>query len=148
MARLTIITEPDPLLRKTSKPVTEFSARLHELLDDMSETMNHHGQGIGIAAVQVGVLYRAAILLTDQYKQIEIINPTIVSATRNKSGSEGCLSTPGVYGRVKRPQMLTLKFLDRHGKENTIDLYGRDAVVASHEIDHMDGILFTDRMTK
>ena len=146
MARLNVVKEPDPLLRKISKSVIDFSPRLHELLDDMTETMMHANRAVGIAAVQVGVLYRAAILSTEQYGIIEIINPTITSAARNKVSAEGCISCPGVWGEVKRPHLITVEFYDRKGEKHTTQLSGRDAVVASHEIDHMDGILFTDKI--
>jgi peptide deformylase len=147
VARLNIIKEPDPLLRKISKPVTDFSPRFCELLNDMKETMTYLG-GVGIAAVQVGVLYRAAILLTEEFGTIAIINPEIIFAAKNKISMEGCLSCPGINGRVRRPQLLTVKFTDLTGTWRELTFKGRDAVIASHEIDHMDGILFVDKIIK
>jgi peptide deformylase len=147
MARLNIIKEPNPTLRKISKPVVDFSHRLHELLADMTETMLS-ANGVGLAAIQVGVLYRAAILLTDEFGIMEIINPKIVAASQPKVGTEGCLSCPGVSGRIRRPQLLSVEFVDKNNTPRKIELHGRDAVIASHEIDHMDGILFTDKIVK
>ncbi len=145
MALLNIIKSDNPLIRKISKPVTNFDTRLHELLDDMNETMLYHN-GVGIAGVQVGVLYRIALIETEKNGLIEIINPIITSAKRNKTAIEGCLSCPNINGRVRRPSQVTISFQDRNGKNKTLDLYGIDAICASHEIDHMDGILFIDKM--
>jgi peptide deformylase len=145
MARLNILKDPNPLLRKISKPVTDFSPRLHELLDDMTETMGV-ARGVGLAAPQVGVLYRAAVLLTKEFGIVEIINPVITSATRKKIAAEGCLSIPGINGRVMRPHLITVEFVDRNGRPQTLTLQGLDAVAAGHEIDHLNGILFTDKL--
>ncbi len=145
MARLTIIKEGDPLLRKHSKLVTDFSPRLHTLLDDMQETMLH-ANGVGIAAVQVGVLYRMAVLLTDEFGIVEIINPVIKTAKNPRVSSEGCLSCPGISGRVRRPHLVTIDYQDRDGKSHTQTFHGRDAVCCGHEMDHMDGILFIDKL--
>jgi peptide deformylase len=145
MARLNIIREPHPLLRKAAKPVTDFNARLYELLDDMTETMLA-AKGVGLAAPQVGVLYRAAILHTKEFGIIEIVNPVIKSAKKFKVGSEGCLSCPGVDGNVRRPRLVTLEFYDRHGNSKNLELSNIDAVIASHEVDHLDGILFIDKL--
>jgi peptide deformylase len=147
VARLNIVKEPNPLLRKVSKPVTDFSSRFHELIADMAETMLTAG-GIGIAAIQVGVLYRAAVLSTEQYGILEIVNPKILTATRQKIGIEGCLSCPGINGRVKRPQLMTIEFADRFGNTKILEFHNRDAVAAAHEIDHMNGILFTDKIQR
>lgn len=145
MARLTIIKSDNPLIRKHSKEVDDFSPHLHELLDNMQETMLH-ANGVGIAGVQVGVLYRMAVLLTEEYGILEIINPRIISATRNKIATEGCLSCPGISGRVRRPHLVTVEFQDRNGVKQTKTLRGRDAVCCGHEMDHMDGVLFIDKM--
>lgn len=147
MARLTIIKQNDPLIRKHSKPVNDFSPHLHELLDNMYETLLH-ADGIGLAAVQVGVLYRMAILFTEEYGTVEIINPSIKTAKNNRYSTEGCLSCPGVSGRVRRPHLLTVEYQDRFGKSQTKTFRGRDAVCCGHEMDHMDGILFIDKMER
>ena len=147
MARLTIIKQNDPLIRKHSKPVTDFSPRLHEILDNMCETL-HHANGIGLAAVQVGILYRMAIIITEKYGMIEIINPVIKNTKNFRVDSEGCLSCPGISGRVRRPHALTLEYQDRNGEKHTQSFHGIDAVCCCHEIDHMDGILFIDKIEK
>lgn len=147
MARLNIVKSDNPLIRKRSKDVDDFSPHLHELLDNMQETMLH-ANGVGIAGVQVGVLYRMAVLLTDEYGIVEIINPVIKVAKQPKVGTEGCLSCPGINGRVRRPHFVTVDYLDRYGKPQTKTFRGRDAVCCSHEMDHMDGVLFIDKLEK
>lgn len=147
MARLNILKDPNPLLRKTSKPVEEWTPRIFELLDDMIETMGS-ANGVGLAAPQVGVLYRIAILNTKEYGILEIINPAITAASKNRIAIEACLSVPDINGRVKRPHLVTVEYHDRFGKKCSLTLSGMDAVIASHEIDHLDGILFIDKMEK
>ena len=147
MARLTIIKQDNPLIRKTSKLVDDFSPRLHETLDNMQETLLH-ANGMGLAAVQVGILYRMAVLITEEYGIVEIINPVIKTAKNQRVDSEGCLSCPGVSGRVRRPHLVTLEFQDRNGQKHTQTFHGIDAVCCCHEIDHMDGILFIDKIEK
>ena len=147
MARLTIIKQDNPLIRKESKIVDDFSPRLHEILDNMHETLLH-AKGMGLAAVQVGILYRMAVLFTEEYGLVEIINPIIKSAKNQRVDSEGCLSCPGVSGRVRRPHLVTLEFQDRNGQKHTQTFRGIDAVCCCHEIDHMDGILFIDKLEK
>lgn len=145
MARLTIIKQDNPLIRKHSKVVDDFSPRLHEILDNMQETLLH-ANGMGLAAVQVGILYRMAVLLTEEYGVVEIINPVIKNAKNQRVDSEGCLSCPGISGRVRRPHLVTLEFQDRNGQKHTQTFRGIDAVCCCHEIDHMDGILFIDKL--
>lgn len=147
MARLTIIKQDNPLIRKHSKLVEDFSPRIHAILDDMQETLLH-ANGIGLAAVQVGILYRMAIVMTQEHGTLEIINPIIKTAKNQRSDAEGCLSCPGISGRVRRPHFITLEYQDRNGKKHTKNFRGIDAVCCCHEIDHMDGILFIDKMEK
>jgi len=146
MATYKVLTEPDELLRKISKPVTEFTARLGELLDDMAETMRLY-HGVGLAAVQVGILWRACIVAAED-GVCELVNPTVISADCPQKGEEGCLSLPKVNGSVMRMQEVTVRAQDRTGKFFERKFTGRQAVCAAHEIDHLDGILFTDRMVK
>ena len=113
MARLTIIKQDNPLIRKTSKIVDEFSPHLHETLDNMYETLLH-ANGMGLAAVQVGILYRMAIILTEEFGLIEIINPVIKVAKNQRIDTEGCLSCPGISGRVRRPHTVTIEYQDRN----------------------------------
>lgn len=144
MAKRIIVKEPSEVLRKKSKVVTDFSASLHELLDDMHDTLKS-SNGVGIAAVQVGVLYRA-ILVETREGIMEIINPVIESQKTYKSGDEGCLSVPNARGNVKRAQRVVVRFQNRTGEFVTRIFTGREAVCVLHEIDHLDGILFTDRV--
>ena len=143
MAILKIVNHPDELLRKRSKEVVEFNARLHELLDDMLQTMDAVG-GVGIAAVQVGVLWRVCIVETAK-GVIEFINPVIVNSSKPMKGEEACLSVPNTSGMVERPQKVTVKAQDRNGKFFERVFTGRDAVCVCHEIDHLDGVLYTDK---
>lgn len=147
MARLTIIRQDNPLIRKTSKVVDEFSPHLHEILENMHETLLH-ANGMGLAAVQVGVLYRMAIIFSEEYGPVEIINPIIKVAKNPRFGTEGCLSCPGISGRVRRPHLVTLEYQDRNGQKHNRTFHGMDAVCCCHEIDHMNGILFIDKMEK
>lgn len=150
MALRYILDSKEPQLRKTSRPVTDFNARLHLLLDDMRETLEH-ANGYGLAAPQVGVLRRAVIVLDNEKEDcefseqvIELINPEIVASEGEQDGPEGCLSVPGVYGMVKRPMRVTIKAQDRNGNEFTMTREGITARCFCHETEHLDGKLFTD----
>ena len=142
-----IIKETDPTLRKISKPVKEFDERLHVLLDDMADTM-YKADGAGLSAVQVGVLKRAFVI--DVGKGIvEFINPELIkSSGKNKIKEEGCLSVPGKYGYVDRPETVWVKYQDRFGNMVEDKLKGYAAKAFCHEYDHLDGILFIDKATK
>lgn len=150
MAMRNIREEGDSILLKRSRPVTDFNKRLHTLLDDMRETLLA-ADGVGLAAPQVGVLRRAVIVmdtnkedLTPAEQIIELVNPEIVSSDGEQTGQEGCLSVPGVYGIVTRPEHVTVKAQDRYGKEFTVEGMGLTARCFCHEIDHLDGHLFTE----
>lgn len=143
MAIRNILKDDDPTLRKNSREVTRFDARLHQLLDDMKETMED-ADGAGLAAPQVGVLRRVAVVAT-QDGIAELINPEIIGTEGEQEGLEGCLSFPGLYGIVKRPAKVTVRALDRHGEEFTLTGEGIVARAFCHEIDHLDGIVFTER---
>ncbi len=133
----------DSILRKHSKPVEKIDDRIHILLDDMAETM-YHADGIGLAAPQVGVLKRIIVIdIGDGL--IELINPTIIFEEGEQFEAEGCLSVPGLAGRVKRPSHVIVEGLDRHGEEVEIEGFGLLARALCHEIDHLDGILFIDK---
>ena len=149
MATRNILKGDDPALRKKSRVVTEYNKRLHILLDDMRETLTE-ANGLGLAAPQVGVLRRAILIVdtfieseTPEEQVIELINPVIIARSGEQSGSEGCLSIPGVYGIVKRPELVKVKAQDRHG--NSFELMVKDltARAVCHEVDHLDGIVFT-----
>ena len=142
MALRTIITEGDERLRKRSRPVTEFNDRLWTLLDDMYETMK--GDGVGIAAPQVGILRRAVVIDVGDGRH-ELVNPEIVEQEGDQYGGEGCLSVPGQYGMVHRPQKLRVRAQDRYGKPFELEAEGYLAVAVCHETDHLDGVLFIDK---
>ncbi len=144
MALRNIVKEGDQILRKNCREVTDFNERLHILLDDMKDTLVE-ADGAGLAAPQVGILKRVAIVsVDDQY--YEIINPQIIAYEGEQIGPEGCLSVPGVYGSVSRPMKVTVKAQDRYGKEFTVSGEGLLARAFCHEIDHLDGILFKDKV--
>jgi len=152
MAIRDIVKDGEPLLRKNSRPVDKFDGKLHALLDDMLETMRV-ADGIGIAAPQVGILRQAVICEMEGAKEneneiVEMINPVIVKKSGNQVGPEGCLSVPGKRCDVSRPQKIIVRYQDRFGKEITREFEDFNAVVASHEIDHLSGILFYDKAVK
>ena len=143
MAILKIVKTDDPILRKTSRPVEEITPRILTLLDDMRETL-HAANGCGLAAVQVGVLRRIAIVETEDGELIELINPQIIAKAGRQEEAEGCLSIPGQWGITRRPRAVTVRAMNRHGE--TFEVSGKDLTARAfcHEIDHLDGKLFTD----
>lgn len=148
MAVLKIVTENDDLdfLRKKSREVTEITPRIKTLLDDMVETMRA-ANGCGLAAVQVGVLRRVVVIETDE-GLFELINPVIIKTSGTQEGAEGCLSLPGKWGKTKRPQCVTVRALDRDGNEIEVTGFDLLAKALCHEIDHLDGIIYTDKVIK
>ncbi len=143
MAIRNIVKDGDEILRKVCRPVTEITPRILELLDDMVETM-HKANGVGLAAPQVAVLRRICVVETEPGEVIELINPEIIKRTGEQQELEGCLSVPGRSGLTKRPMTVTVKALDRNGNEFTVTGSGLKARAFCHEIDHLDGVLFTD----
>ena len=143
MAILKIVKTDDPILRKTSRPVEEITPRIITLLDDMKETL-HAANGCGLAAVQVGVLRRIAIVEVEEGKTIELINPQIIARAGRQEEAEGCLSIPGQWGITKRPKAVTVRAMNRNGE--IFEVSGSDLLARAfcHEIDHLDGKLFTD----
>ena len=150
MALRNILTQEDPALRKKSREVTAFNQRLHQLLDDMTETLMY-ADGVGLAAPQVGVLRRVALVLETNVPEnenpvlIELINPVVIEETGEQHEAEGCLSVPGEYGIVMRPATVKVRAQDRFGQIFEVSGEGLTARCFCHEIDHLDGILFTDR---
>ncbi|HBR07782.1 MAG TPA: peptide deformylase [Clostridiales bacterium] len=148
MAIRKIVTKEDPALYKHCREVTDFSPRLHQLLDDMKETLAEVN-GAGLAAPQVGVLRRAVIVLEtnvpdgESEYMIELINPEIVETSGEQDGPEGCLSVPGEYGIVNRPLHVRVKAMDRFGKPFEVSGEGLTARAFCHEIDHLEGVIFT-----
>lgn len=142
MAIRVIIKSNDPILREKSKQVTEITPRIHKLLDDMADTM-YDAEGVGLAAPQISILKRVVVINTGEGLK-ELINPEIIAATGEIVGSEACLSVPGIIGTVKRAEYVKVKALDRNGEEYTLEGTGLLGRALQHEIDHLDGVLFTD----
>ena len=146
MATRNILTKEEALLYKTSRPVKSFDAHLHQLLDDMAETLLQSG-GVGLAAPQVGVLRRAVLVIEtnvpegEEEKLIELINPEIIERSGEQRGAEGCLSFPDEYGIVVRPMEVTVRAQDRFGEPFTVSGTGLTARCFCHEIDHLDGVV-------
>lgn len=143
MAKLKIRKAGDEILRKICRPVEEITPRILTLLDDMTETMRA-ADGCGLAAPQVGVLRRMAVVEVEEGNVIELINPRIIATAGEQQESEGCLSIPGRYGITRRPKHVTVRALNRKGE--TFEVSGSDLLARAlcHEIDHLDGRLFTD----
>ena len=150
MAIRTILTKEDGQLYKKSRAVVKFDGRLNQLLDDMQETLTLSG-GVGLAAPQVGILRRAVIVLETNVAEgeeeyvIELINPEIIFAEGEQTGSEGCLSVPEEYGIVTRPEKVRVRAQDRSGNFFEVEGTGLTARCFCHEIDHLEGILFTEK---
>ena len=150
MALRNILTEEDPGLYKKCRPITAFNERLHQLLDDMKETL-FHADGVGLAAPQVGVLRRAVLVLDtnvpegEEPKLLELINPEIVESDGEQHEAEGCLSVPGQYGIVSRPSFVTVQAQDRFGNSFEVSGEGLTARCFCHELDHLEGIVFTSK---
>ena len=148
MATLPIITLPDPMLRRASQPVERVDASLQKLLDDMLETM-YAAPGIGLAAVQVGVPRRALVVDVaedgEPANPLYIINPEIVAVGPDtRVHDEGCLSIPDVKVEIERPASVTVQYIDREGKQQTLEANGLLATALQHEIDHLNGRLIID----
>ncbi|MBR5093647.1 MAG: peptide deformylase [Oscillospiraceae bacterium] len=143
MALRTILTEGEPGLNKKSRKVERFDERLHQLLDDMQETLAA-ADGVGLAAPQVGVL-RRAVLVDNGETVLELINPEILEQDGEQDGLEGCLSIPGQYGLVKRPMHVKVRAQDRNGNWYEAEGEGLTARCFCHEIEHLDGILYRSR---
>ncbi len=150
MAIRSIVQKGDSVLEKHCRPVTEFNDRLHLLLDDMTQTLLESG-GVGLAAPQVGVLRRAVVVLETNVPEdgeeyvIELINPEIISEDGEQRGPEGCLSLPGQYGIVTRPNLVKVRAQDRNGKFFEVEGEVLTARCFCHEIDHLNGVLFPER---
>ncbi len=145
MALRNIVLEGDEILRKRAREVTEINERILMILDDMLETMREQ-DGVGLAAPQVGILKRILIVEIDG-QVIELINPEILETEGVQAEDEGCLSIPGMIGTVERPEYIKIKGLNREGQEVTYEGTGLLSVALSHEYDHLDGILYTDKAT-
>ena len=141
-----ILTDKEPSLHKVCKPVTKFDWRLHKLLDDMAETLEE-ANGVGLAAPQVGILRRVVIVDTGD-GILELVNPTLVETSGEQTGPEGCLSVPGRYGLVTRPNFAKVSAQDRDG--NWFEAEGEELIARCfcHVLDHLDGIMYTQVMDR
>lgn len=146
MAILNILKEGDETLKKISRPVTEITDRTKTLLDDMAQTMRR-ANGVGLAAPQVGVLRRIVVIEVEEGELIELINPEIIKTMGEQTGPEGCLSVPGKQGTVTRPSYVKVRALDRNGVMREYEGEGLLARCFCHEIDHLDGKLYTSIAT-
>ena len=143
MALREIRLDGDPILRRKSREVDEITDRIKILLDDMIETMNY-AEGVGLAAPQVGILRRVIVIDIGE-GPLKIINPVIVEKQGEEVAIEGCLSIPGISGDVARPEKIKVEYLDVEGEKQVVEAQGPLARVFCHEIDHLDGILYTDK---
>ena len=150
MALRNIVTKEDKILYKVCRPVVKFNDRLHQLLDDMADTLAN-ANGVGLAAPQVGVLRRAVLVLETNVGEdeeefvIELINPEILETSGEQIGAEGCLSVPGEYGVVRRPSYVKVKAQDRFGEWFEYEGEGLTARCICHELEHLDGHLFLEK---
>ena len=152
MALLPLVKAPDPRLKKVSEPIVEVDKELRRFMDDMLETM-YDASGIGLAAIQVGVPKRVVVIDLDpkgpDSKQLYIINPVIVAASGEQSTyNEGCLSVPEFWEDVHRPAQITVEYLDEKGQKQRVEADGLFATCLQHEIDHINGLLFIDHLSK
>lgn len=146
MAIRQIRLKDDELLRKKSRKIDKITPTIETLLDDMADTM-YQSDGVGLAAPQVGILRRAITIdVGDENGLIELLNPEIVEQVGRQTKSEACLSVPGMSGLVERPERVKVKALNRKGEEIEIEGEGLLAVALCHEIDHLDGILYIDKV--
>ena len=143
MALRKIVEMGDECLNKVCRPVTQFNRRLHELLDDMAETLAD-ANGAGLAAPQVGILRRIAVVEVEEGQVYELINPKIIAFSGEQEAEEGCLSIPNQWGITHRPMNVTVRATDRHGNTVEYTASGLLARAFCHEIDHLDGKLFID----
>lgn len=141
-----IMTVKEPCLHKVCRPVEKFDKKLHKLLDDMKETLVD-ANGVGLAAPQVGILRRVVIVDTGE-EMLELVNPELVETSGEQEGAEGCLSVPGKYGLVKRPNYAKVRAQDRDG--NRFEAEGEELIARCfcHELDHLDGIVYTEIMER
>lgn len=148
MPILKVVNYPAEILEQTCKPVIKFDRKLAKILDDMYDTMIEY-DGVGLAAPQIGLDARIAIVdIDDELGTIEMINPVIVETSGEQSGPEGCLSFPGLFGEVTRPNFVKINAFDRKGRKYTLEAEEFLARAIQHEIDHLDGILFTTKVTR
>ncbi len=147
-----ILIEPDPILRQKSKPLENVNDETRKLMDEMLETM-YQAPGIGLAAVQIGILKKIVVIDVSKEKEkkspLFLVNPEILNRSKETSiYEEGCLSLPGQFAEIERPSECLLKYIDYHGKEKQLKADGLLATCIQHEVDHLNGILFVDYLSK
>ncbi|SDM02808.1 peptide deformylase [Bacillus sp. OK048] len=148
MAIQKIVTYPAEILEKKCRPVMKYNKKLAKLLDDMYDTMIEY-DGVGLAAPQIGIDARIAIVdIDNEQGTIEMINPSIVETSGEQTGPEGCLSFPDLFGEVTRPNYVMIEAYDRRGKKYKLEAEEFLARAIQHEIDHLDGILFTTKVNR
>lgn len=149
MAVRPIIYDPDPILYKKCHPVTKFDKKLGNILTDMTQTMLD-ANGVGLAGPQIGYMRRVCVVLDtlDNDRIIEMVNPEVVETEGEQTGSEGCLSFPNKFGMVTRPRIVTVRAQDRNGEWFTVKSKDLTARAFLHEIDHLDGHVFTEKVTE
>ncbi|MDR1708814.1 MAG: peptide deformylase [Candidatus Accumulibacter sp.] len=149
MSLLPILRFPDPRLKKQAAPVRAIDADLRRLAGDMAETM-YEAPGIGLAAPQVDVLKRLIVVDVSEARDglLTLVNPEIVESEGVQVCEEGCLSVPGIYDKVERAENVTVRYLDLDGKEQTIEADGLLSVCLQHEIEHLDGKMFVDHLSR
>ncbi len=145
MALRKIRIEGDPVLGKVCKPVTDVKLRIRTLIADMYETM-YHANGVGLAAPQVGVLKRIVVIDTDEDNPVCMINPEILEMSGEQTGDEGCLSVPGMAGEVTRANYVKVRYFDEDMDECVIEAEGLFARCIQHELDHLDGHMYTEKV--
>lgn len=145
MARYKVVLTGDPVLRRIAHPVKEVNDNIKKLMNNMAETM-YHAKGVGLAAPQVGISKRVIVVDIGE-GLFKLVNPEIVASSGIQDGAEGCLSLPDVVGNVKRSERVKVKALNEDGDEVTIEASGYLARAFQHEIDHLNGIIFTDKAT-
>ena len=146
MALRKIVDQGEECLTKVCRPVTEFNPRLHALIDDLIETLSD-ANGAGLAAPQVGVLRRVCVVLDEESEEyIELVNPEIIAVSGEQTGLEGCLSVPGKWGIVTRPNVVRVRAQDRFGRRFEAEGEGLTARAFCHEIEHLDGHLYTEHI--
>ncbi|NHN28453.1 peptide deformylase [Paenibacillus agricola] len=148
MAIKMIVKDPDPVLREICKPVKKITPNIHKLLKDMADTM-YDAEGVGLAAPQIGILKRVIVMdVGNDQGLIELINPEVIEEEGEQFGTEGCLSIPGMNGDVRRALRVVVKGLNRDGKEITVEGTELLARCILHEVDHLNGVLYTDLAEK
>lgn len=147
MAIRKIVTQGDEVLTKKCREVKEFNQRLHDLLDDMADTLEESG-GVGLAAPQVGVLRRVVLVINDEEEIMELINPEIIHSEGEQTGPEGCLSVPGKFGMVTRPNIVRVRAQDRFGDWFEAEGEELTARCFCHELEHLDGHLYVEHIDR